>query len=214
MRLRRKCAAHSAEVFVRRLASTTTVSFPARSYAAKSYRTTRIVARHGPGDVSRYSLADRRERLTVQLWNPSAKGAVLEAPDGAVWDADGGLLSMRRCVRGDQEVPTELCESLWVEDDLWLRQLPRRRRRVDAARMSAANAPSQTRGVSVRPTRPAEQAMTDTVPSRLPLSVHGAFRVASEGHVDPAKSITPVFAAAFNVVVPETRPLPDILSCR
>lgn len=82
-----------------------------------------VAVAHGPGAVSLYSLADRRERLTVQLWNPSAPEAVLEAPDGAVWDAHGGLMSMSRCVHGDQEVPTELCESLWVQDDLWRRQM-------------------------------------------------------------------------------------------
>jgi len=82
-----------------------------------------VAVAHGAGGVSLYSLADGRERsTTVRLWNASAPEAVLEAPDGAIWDAAGGLLSMSRCVRGDQEVPTELCESLWVQDDLWRRR--------------------------------------------------------------------------------------------
>jgi WD40 repeat protein len=81
-----------------------------------------VAAAHAPGDVSLYSLADGGERPTLRLWNASAPEAVIEASDGAIWDAAGGLLSMSRCVRGDREVPTELCESLWVQDDLWRRQ--------------------------------------------------------------------------------------------
>jgi hypothetical protein len=82
-----------------------------------------VAAARGPGDVSVYSLDDGRERVTVRFWNSSTPEAILEAPDGAVWDADGGLLSQSQCMRGDQEVPTELCESLWVQDDLWRRQM-------------------------------------------------------------------------------------------
>jgi hypothetical protein len=82
--------------------------------------TRRVVAvASAAGEVSLYSLADGHVRPTVQLWNAAAMEAVLEASNGAIWDAVGGLLSISRCVRSGQEVPAELCESLWVQDDLW-----------------------------------------------------------------------------------------------